>query len=361
MGKKLRSGYTTGACAAAAARAAVTAVLTRKKIKNVDVTFPDESIVTFDVTVKALGNKNATALVVKDAGDDPDVTNGAVIAAEITIQETSSLSHEITVKGGIGVGKVTKPGLAVDVGNPAINPVPMRMIKQNVEEALATKQQNHGWSVRVVIMVPDGIELAKKTLNARLGIIGGISILGTTGIVRPISAEAWTATIKSSLDVAEANGIREIVLSTGRTSEKCFQKTYNPPEEALVMMGDYLHFSLTEVRSYSFTKVHMSAMWAKLLKGAMGSAQTHVRHGVLEIEHVRKFFENIGVEESILKEIDGSNTAREILELLLVKNGFSIIESVCDCAVEEYEKISGKPVAVHLVDGRGNLICTRGN
>lgn len=359
MSKKLRSGYTTGACAAAAARAACTAVLLQECIESIEVTFPEGSVVIFKVTVEALDVHSARAYVIKDAGDDPDVTNGAMIAAEVLITRENGSPDNIFVEGGTGVGMVTKPGLAVDVGLPAINPVPMKMIKQNIQESLNDHHDGRNCSVQVSIIVPDGIKLAQKTLNARLGIIGGISILGTTGIVRPISAQAWTATIKSSLDVAQANGVEEIVFSTGRTSERCIQSMLAPPEEALVMMGDYLHYSLKEVRNYSFTKIHMATMWAKLLKGAIGYEQTHVRHGVLDTAGVCEFFLEIGVGQELIDSIKHANTAREILEILRIKQAHHIIESVCDFAVDKYARITGKSTAVHLVDGRGNLICTR--
>ncbi|MCG6930043.1 MAG: cobalt-precorrin-5B (C(1))-methyltransferase [Desulfofustis sp.] len=360
MGKTLRSGFTTGACAAAAARAACTAILMQQRIKRIDVTFPDGSLVAFDTSIEQLTADHATAAVIKDAGDDPDVTNGARITADVTICANHQSSGKIEVTGGVGVGVVTKPGLAVAVGSPAINPVPMQMIRTNVGEAL----QACGCEpclVSVRINVPNGVELAEKTLNARLGIIGGISILGTTGIVRPLSAEAWTATITSSLDVAQAAGIDEIVLSTGRTSERCVQRLLNPPEEALVMMGDYLHFSLKEVRKYRFHKIHMATMWAKLLKGAMGHGQTHVRHGVLDTQQVRDFFLKHGVEDTIVEMTVGTNTAREILDMLLIKKKHHVIGLVCDVAARGYERISAIETVIHLVDGHGKLICSRGS
>jgi len=360
MARKLRSGYTTGACAAAASRAACTALLAKKSPTSVPVTFPDGSIVSFAVTLEARSENSARASVVKDAGDDPDVTNGAVIAADVVIEHGQNAAIKIVVTGGTGVGNVTKPGLAVDVGNPAINPVPMQMIRQNVREAYDYHGGRNGCMIRVCISVPEGEELAKKTLNARLGIIGGISILGTTGIVRPVSAKAWTDTILASLDVAQANGITDIVLSTGRTSERCIQKQLDPPEEALVMMGDYLHFSLKAVKQYQFTTIHLATMWAKLLKGAMGHEQTHVRHGVLEMKDVRTFFTGIGIEKKLVDQFEKANTAREILEVLMRKQTISVIEQVCDVARGKYEGITGINTLVHLVDGRGKLICSRG-
>ncbi len=357
MGRKLRSGYTTGACAAAAAKAAVTALLTRPGGRSVEVTFPDGSIVEFEVHQHRVGDGSVFASVIKDAGDDPDVTNGAVIEAEARLKKGNALlSDEIEIKGGIGVGKVTKPGLAVKVGEPAINPVPLRMIRENVSQVIAGICPDSHGLIEVTIHVPAGEELAKKTLNQRLGIIGGISILGTTGIVRPVSAEAWTATIKSSLDVAEANNIKEIILSTGRTSEKCVQKALCPRDEALVMMGDYLAFSLKEVRRYSFNRVHVATMWAKLLKGAMGYPQTHVRHGILDTQKVCDFFEEQGIDRSLVKRLRLANTAREIYDIISAAGAEEVIEFVLSYAEKKYQLIAGIPVSIHLVSSSGSLV-----
>ena len=357
MGKKLRSGYTTGACAAAAARAAATAFLSRTETSRVQVVFPDNSIVGFDIAETQIHENSASASVIKDAGDDPDVTNGALIRAEVRLTRTDDdHPYRIEITGGVGVGMVTKPGLAVEVGKPAINPVPMRMIKENVSQVVDSYGAHFTGVLQVIIEVPDGLALAQKTLNERLGIIGGISILGTTGIVRPVSADAWTATIRSSMDVAQANGVTEIILSTGRTSEKCIQKFLNPREEALVMMGDYLEFSLKSSYQYRFDQIHVATMWAKLLKGAMGFSQTHVRHGALEPEHVCRFFEDLQIEASILKRIASANTARQILDILLAEGNEEIIHSVCRHGSKKYSEIAGLPVCVHLVSSSGTLI-----
>lgn len=357
MGRKLRSGFTTGACAAAAAKAATAALLTGKGQPRVEVIFPDDSIFEFEVHNYRQGTSSVIASIIKDAGDDPDVTNGAIIEAEVRITTLDSVGKDrVEIKGGTGVGTVTKPGLAVEVGAPAINPVPRQMILQNVSQALAEAAAGPQPGLEVIIHVPDGEELAQKTLNQRLGIIGGISILGTTGIVRPVSAEAWTGTIKSCMDVAEANGIKEIILSTGRTSEKCIQRMLNPRDEALVMMGDYLAFSLKEVRRYSFTRVHVASMWAKLLKGAMGYSQTHVRHGILDTRQVCEFLKTKGVAPSLIERLGSANTAREIYDIISGAGAEDVISEVCSHAEQKYQELAGIPVSVHLVNSSGKLV-----
>ncbi|MHB1349798.1 MAG: cobalt-precorrin-5B (C(1))-methyltransferase [Desulfobacteraceae bacterium] len=361
--KKLRSGYTTGACAAAAAKAATCILLRKGAIsETVEIPFPGGSRVAFNVQRSGFslqdGKGVATALIVKDAGDDPDITNGAEIVATVRSQEfevRGEESAEVIIKGGIGVGSVTKPGLAIPVGEPAINPVPRRMIRDAVQEAVR-ECGSDAPQVEVTISVPAGEELAKKTLNHRLGIIGGISILGTTGIVRPLSEAAWTATVTASFDVAKALGLTEVVISTGRTSEKAHQQKYGLPVEAYAMMGDYTEYSLRDAAKHRFSKVHLCAQWAKMIKIGMATPQTHVRHGALEAEAARDFLITLGIgipRQSVY------NTSREILEFIRAElpDPRSAMKAVCDAARSYCQReTQGIPVSVHLVSYEGDII-----
>jgi cobalt-precorrin-5B (C1)-methyltransferase len=240
--------------------------------------------------------------------------------------------------------------------------------------------------LEVIISVPAGKELAKKTLNYRLGIVGGISILGTTGIVRPLSEEAWTATITASFDVAKALGLDEVVISTGRTSEKAHQRKYGLPEEAYAMMGDYAEFSLREAKKHGFRKVHLCAQWAKMIKIAMATPQTHVRHGSLEAESARDFLIRLGIDVPRQK---AYNTSREIYEYIVntlslrerdgVRAGHTdgfqnpsppdlpvkgrlddsraALTAVCTAARRYAEQVTGGiPVSVHLVSYEGDIV-----
>lgn len=368
MSKSLRSGYTTGACAAAAAKAATLALLSQARPENIEIPFPDGSRVKFDVRfvecrVDNQKQPTAAASVIKDAGDDPDVTNKAEIRAEVTMKELGNshyhyaLSCSVTIKGGEGVGVVTKPGLALPVGEPAINPVPRRMIDEAVREALSEKSPFNR-DVIVTISVPKGKELAQKTLNARLGIIDGISILGTTGVVRPLSTAAWTATITASMNVALATGLSEIVICTGRTSEKALQKMLpDLPDEAYVMMGDYLEFSLKEAANQGFKKIYLGAMWAKMIKAALETRQTHVRHGALEVDQIISLFADLGAEIKLIDSLKGSNTGREIFERLTKLNRSDLIHAVCLKAKAYAGKIIGNlPIEVCLVHHTGKVI-----
>ena len=394
--KNLRSGYTTGACAAAAAKAATMILLSGESVnrligksqnkqspsihpfthspiyREIEIPFPDGSRVKFkiqDSRVKIQDEHlTATASVIKDAGDDPDVTNGAEISATVRlIKQRSSRAAEqqnkdkdasvLTVKGGEGIGIVTKPGLPIPVGEAAINPVPGRMIKEAVLEAVQGVKGLRVQGLEITISVTDGEKLAKKTLNSRLGIIGGISILGTTGIVKPISAEAWTATITSSMDVAKAMGRSEIVLSAGRSSEKAHMSKFTLPQESYVMMGDYLEFALLEAKKHEFKKIHLCAQWAKMLKIAMATPQTHVKHGAIDIKKAVEFLKGLGVKDwGLAQEF---NTAMEIFNSIVSSyhSPIHLFTNACVAAKKYAESISsGIPVISYLVSYGGEII-----
>lgn len=360
--KKLRSGYTTGACAAAASKAAAMMLVTGVSQDVVEIPFPDSTRVKFQLVHSSLPSKEnpiAMAAVIKDAGDDPDVTNGARIESSVRFCDKAKSSDEqFIILGGKGVGSVTKKGLAVPVGEPAINPVPQKMIRTAVAEALAEGGQAHDCCLEITISIPDGEALAEKTLNHRLGIIGGLSVLGTTGIVRPVSADAWTATIATSMDVAKEAGLKEIILSTGRTSERAVEESLRLPEEALVMMGDYLRFSLEEAARRNFTRIHLAAMWAKVMKCGMQIPQTHVRNGALEVKAALEFLKGLGCSAELLQALGGSNTAREIYGRLLDRGEKKMILRVCEAAREYAEKVSGLDVTVYLVDASTSIVAT---
>ncbi len=374
--KKLRSGYTTGACAAAAAKAATMlfvrsakcGVRNKERIETVTIPFPDGSRVMFKIHDAGcrMQDNTAYASVIKDAGDDPDITNGAEITASVRSAECGVGSAEcpgVVIKGGRGVGIVTKPGLAIPVGEPAINPAPRKMIREAVMEAVSEYGlQNPHSALRtphleITISVPAGEELAKKTLNHRLGIVGGISILGTTGIVKPLSEAAWTATITSSMDVAKALGREEVVLSTGRTSEKAHQKKYGLPEDCYAMMGDYTEFSLRDAKKHGFRRVHLCAQWAKMIKIAMATPQTHVRHGALDVKKAMDFLNGLG--HGVWKKGQEFNTARELFNFINseFRNPHSAFAAVCVAARRYCEEITGgMPVSTHLVSYEGVIV-----
>ena len=315
MKKKLRSGYTTGACAAAAAKGAALMLMNQAFVSEVRIDLPAGVSAGFLLHDPVFSADEASCFVVKDAGDDPDVTNGAEVHARVKL--TSPLyslksENSIVIEGGIGIGRVTKPGLAIPPGEWAINPVPRRMIEQAVGSVLSEfKIQNSKF--KIVISIPDGEERAKKTLNARLGIIGGLSILGTTGIVRPISAKAWTDTIDAALDVARACGCETVVLSTGRSSEMAAQRHFSDiPEEACIMMGDHVAYALQACAKRGFMEPIIGCQFAKLLKIACGHENTHAAASELDLAVLHAWAEAAHIPTGFLEIISHANTAREI-------------------------------------------------
>jgi cobalt-precorrin-5B (C1)-methyltransferase len=387
----LRTGYTTGACAAAAAKAATLALLGVHVPGGsmIEIPFPDGLRRALRVSWINCGGfpQGIFASVIKDGGDDPDVTDGAEIIAKVvfshseegrlqsddsampalhdsTISRLSAAPPSVNIKGGKGVGRVTRPGLPVPIGEAAINPGPRQMIREAIAEALQMKKDHlrrTPTEIEVTIWVPEGESIARKTLNSRLGIVGGISILGTTGIVRPISADAWTATIAASMNVAEAMGRKEIVLSSGRSSEKAHIAAYAFPEEAYVMMGDYVEFALLESAKHVFQRVHLAAQWAKMLKVAMAIPHTHVRNGAIDLKKTAAFLNSLGCPDFSSREL---NTAREMLDMIRSSETEmckAILSRVCSAAAAYAESVTGGiPVSVHLVSYNGEIISQNG-
>ncbi|MDD2733037.1 MAG: cobalt-precorrin-5B (C(1))-methyltransferase CbiD [Desulfuromonadaceae bacterium] len=324
----LRSGYTTGSCAAAAAKGAALMLTSQSVVSKVSIDLPAGVSATFLLNGMSFSENEASCFVVKDAGDDPDITNGAEVWARVTRpphpspDPTLKGEGEIRISGGIGIGTVTKPGLAIPPGEWAINPVPLRMIEEAVcsvfsshipSTPLRTSLQPSAFSLHVTISIPDGEERAKKTLNARLGIIGGLSILGTTGIVRPISAKAWTDTIDAALDVAKACGCDTVILSTGRSSEMAAQRHLSHlPEEAYIMMGDHAAYALQACARRGFSQPIIACQFAKLLKIACGYENTHAAASELDLAVLLGWAEAANVSSGYQGIISHANTAREI-------------------------------------------------
>ena len=313
----------------------------QRLVDAVEIILPTGATAGFNLHGQTLTDRSSSCFVVKDAGDDPDITNGAEIHAEIAVEYFAP--HRIVLQGGVGIGRVTKPGLAVPVGEAAINPVPRQMIFDAVKEVLAIRCIPAAFTVTVSI--PNGAELAKKTLNERLGIVGGLSILGTTGIVKPISAKAWTDTIDCCIDVALASAAETVILSTGRTSELAAQKHLGLGargsglgkgirEESFIMMGDHVGYSLAACRRKGVKKVVLAGQFAKLLKIACGHKQTHVSSSELDLQELAAWC-SLEPQTSNLEPLAReANTARQVLQDS--GNDPALIRLVCekakDCA-----------------------------
>src|SRR4051794_38252739 len=267
----LRRGWTTGACAAAAARAAFAALLTGIFPDPVTIRLPGGQTPSFPLALTDQKNREARAGIVKDAGDDPDITHGALIVAEL---QWAAPGSGIVFRAGDGVGTVTRPGLPLAVGEPAINPAPRAMIG----DQLADVAEANGAlppDVAVTIAIPGGEALAEKTMNQRLGIIGGLSVLGTTGIVVPYSCASWIHAIQRGIDVARAAGLDHLAAATGTTSEKAVQRLYGLPEHALIDMGDFVGGTLKYLRSHPVPRLTLAGGFAKLAQLAAGHLDLH--------------------------------------------------------------------------------------
>ncbi|MDX6243156.1 MAG: cobalt-precorrin-5B (C1)-methyltransferase [Frankiales bacterium] len=307
--KALRTGWTTGTCTAAAARAAVTMLSTGVAPAIVEVLLPAGTRVPFAVEscVRA-EDGTVTAVVVKDAGDDPDVTHGAHLTATVSWADLPGLLLE----GGEGVGTVTKPGLGLEVGGPAINPVPRRMISANVAELVDLTTRG----VRVQVSVPGGEVMARKTTNRRLGIIGGISILGTTGIVRPFSTASWRASVVQAIDVMAAQGERTLVLSTGGRTEKAAVRLLPElPEVCFVEVGDFTGAALQRAVERGLGQVVFVGMVGKLSKLASGVLMTHYTRSKVDPELLAALTAAGGGGAATVEAVRGSNSARHAYEM----------------------------------------------
>ena len=314
--KTLRVGFSTGSAAAAAAQGALRELLGLPCPETVEVSLPGGGSLTIPLLSHGRHGSRGEALVVKDAGDDPDATHGAHIGARVKFSEAGS-RETVIVRGGEGVGRVTKPGLPVAVGEPAINPVPRRMLHQALASVWQESGTNRPLQVEVEIFVPQGIEIARHTLNPRLGILGGISILGTTGLVRPFSHDAYRATIVSALKVARAVGLASVVLTTGGKSEE-YLRGHLPglPEEAFVQMGDYVRFAVRAAVNLGFTRLTVGAFFGKAVKIAQGFGHTHASRGLANFRELARWTQAITGDADLAEAVAGANTAREVLENL---------------------------------------------
>ncbi|MEI7611658.1 MAG: cobalt-precorrin-5B (C(1))-methyltransferase [Betaproteobacteria bacterium] len=312
-----RSGFTTGACAAAAARAATQGLLTGTVPDSVLCHLPNGQEVSFAISAGQVvgegAERAAHAVVIKDAGDDPDATNGAHLTADVRL--LPGQAGKIVLKGGFGVGRVTKEGLGLEVNGPAINPVPQRNIRDNVSAVAAEVLDHDG--LEVTISVPAGDEMAKKTLNARLGILDGISILGTTGIVRPYSTAAFRASVVQAIDVAAKQGQTSVVFTTGGRSEK-FAMLQLPEldDSCFVQMGDFVKAAFATAIKRKQARIYVGAMAGKLTKMGQGLSVTHAWKAEIDRDLLADCAIEVGAAPDLVEEIRSAETARFAAERL---------------------------------------------
>ncbi len=332
--KDLRSGWTTGTCASAAAKAAAIQVREHIQVDHVEVGIPNGTRVTFGVEWTPDG-----PLVIKDAGDDPDCTHGA----RIVVSLAPIAGHEVRFAAGKGVGTITKPGIGLEVGDPAINPVPRRMIAAAIREVT-----DEGFLV--TISVPGGEEMAKKTTNDRLGILGGISILGTTGIVRPFSTAAYRASVVQQIDVAAAQGITEIVLATGSRSEALAMRLFeNLDVVSFVEVGDFTGVALKRCKKNGISKVAWVGMAGKITKLAGGYLMTHFHRSALDNQILLYAANDVGASAAIVAAATETETARHFFEVCSALGEITPLTRLCEMAATQCRAELGDAIAFSLI------------
>ncbi len=320
----LRSGYTTGACATAATTGALLALLHQRRFAKSRIRLPIGQYVTFELHTCTYTPHEGFSSVIKDAGDDPDVTHQAEIRARVTWASTPGI-HFVR---GEGVGLVTKPGLPVPPGEPAINPVPQQMMTETAQ-AILERTGNAHQGVRIEISVPQGEKLAQKTFNPRLGIIGGISILGTTGIVVPYSTAAWEASVLQNIDVAVAQGCEHLVFVVGGRGERFARRFISLPDIGYVQIGNFFGLALEHASRAGVQKITLASMIGKLAKFAAGHASVHSQNSEQDFLFLGRLARDAGAGDAVVQRVLHANTAQEVTEIALEAGLASFHDNLC--------------------------------
>ena len=348
-GRELRRGWTTGTCATAAAKAAYIGLLTGEIPSEIEIVLPGGQKPVFQVIDAKINGDSAMAAIEKDAGDDPDITHGAIIRVRVRKGEG------VGFKAGSGVGTITKPGLPLEVGEPAINPAPRQMITDNLQNAADCEGVE--LAAEIEISVDDGEALAANTWNPRLGILGGLSILGTTGIVIPYSCSAWIASIQQGIDVARATNIDHVAACTGKTSEKAVTRLYGFEPSAILDMGDFAGGTLKYLRSHPIPKVTIASGFGKLSKLAAGHMDLHSKRSQVDPAFLAKLASEDGVAPEICDEIANKTSAGQIMEIM-ARNNLTLGDYVAHAAqaIALKEAHDSADIEVLAYDRSGTLI-----
>jgi len=355
--KKLKTGLTTGSCATAccvaAARFMLAAVNTKAANSEypVEITLPKGKVVSLTICNTVWLEGLGVASTIKDAGDDPDVTHGAKVSIALKLTKLAG----IVFHAGEGVGTVTREGLALAVGEPAINPIPRKMMIEHLETIANEFNYQGGFSVTVA--VEDGENLALKTMNPRLGILGGLSILGTTGIVRPFSCSAYIASIHQGIDVARANGIKHIAASTGNQSEAAIRDKYQFSEMALIEMGDFVGAVLKYLKKAPVDRLSLCGGFGKISKLAQGHLDLHSRASSIDFSFLAELARGVGASEALRTKILKSNTSIEALNHCQ-KEQVELANLVCRQAMKQVKKIIPSEIVLDLwvVNRQGEIV-----
>jgi cobalt-precorrin-5B (C1)-methyltransferase len=347
----LRSGLTTGSCATATSLAAARLLLGGERADAVDIVLPKGKKVQMRLEFCRLLDDGAEAGTIKDAGDDPDVTHGALLFSQVRLNTEPG----IRFSAGRGVGTVTRPGLVLGVGEPAINPVPRKMITDHLT-LLAEEYGYHG-GFEVTVNVEGGEALALKTMNPRLGILGGLSILGTSGIVRPFSCAAYIASIHQGIDVAKTNGYLHIAACTGNASEDTMRRVYDLPEIALIEMGDFVGAVLKHVRKVPVDKLSICGGFGKISKLAAGHMDLHSRHSSIDLPQLAEWAAAVGADQALQQAIRDANTSQQALAMASAA-GIALGDAVCGHALAFARSVVPAQVQVEVfaIDRQGGIV-----
>ena len=357
VGKRgLRTGYTTGSCAAAAAKGAVLALLTGQPVQEVTIHLPVGRDANFTLNrCEWVDDERVLASVIKDGGDDPDATHGAEICVTVSKDPASNDSDGTVLTGarlvgGPGVGTVTRPGTGIEIGEPAVTRVPRRMIAQSVAEAASSQGLDPETGFLCQISVPTGEEIAKKTTNARLGVLGGISILGSTGVVQPFSTASWRASVHLAIDVAAANDLSHLVLSTGTRSEEFAREHLDLPDMAYVEAGIFSGPALKRCVMRRIERATQVGMVGKLSKMAMGYFVTHVAGNRVDTDYLASLAAQCGASEAVQKEIREASSARHFQEIAQANGLLEVFPLMCRLVCEESQKLLGPDAESLTID-----------
>ena len=351
--KNLRTGFTTGTSAAAASKAAILSIIKQSRTDKVSVSLPRNKTIIIPISSCKFQNDSARCSVIKDGGDDPDVTHGAEIIADLSLNDSIGM---IQIDGGEGVGTVTKPGLGLEINKPAINPVPKKMINENIKSVAGDILTQKG--IKVIISVPKGRELGPKTDNPRIGIMGGISILGTSGIVIPFSTASYAASIRQNIDVALAMNDGTLVLSTGGRSEEFARKIVSLPDHCFVQMGDFSGYTLQQCAKKSVKKAYVVGFIGKLAKMAAGVKQTHVKGSKVDMSFLAGLATKCNADADIISNIRKANTARHVSEIVKEGNIDGFFDMICKEVHKHMRQHSeGRvPLEIILFDFDGSIL-----
>ena len=382
--RPLRTGLTTGSCATACTVAAARYLFADVFSESVEITLPKGKIVDMPITRLEKSTDSAEASTIKDGGDDPDATHGARIYVRLrlldkaeadhlaqadlvtskdagrhgvdgTSNPSSTYNNPVVFKAGEGVGTATRIGIVIPVGEPAINPVPRKMIREHLRELAEAYDYSGGFEVTVG--VENGEAIALKTMNGRLGILGGISILGTTGIVRPFSCAAYIASIHQGIDVARANGAKHLSACTGNSSEDFISAQYNLPDMAMIEMGDFVGAVLKYVRHHPVKRLSICGGFGKLSKLAMGHLDLHSRVSSIDFDYLAKSAASAGANEALQQQIRAANTSIEALNLCQAAQ-VDLASKICEDALATAKKTVKQdiPMEVWAVNRAGEKV-----